>query len=301
MERLLLPVGLVLLAGTLPISGGPTDVGSIADVPLDFAPNSFDDRYEGCGRAMRDELESLNLSEFTSNDVYAKAWVLAAAEWHNRRGRLPPGLRPEQVVALLAYTQHGPLFQAFNAAAREAGRSRRHYLENFHFKTLHFLLSEALRLLRDAESSPRCYRVYRGVRGVRFAARRHRHVRFGQFTSTSLREDSTSPFGRDTFFTVETCYGVPIREFSFFPGEDEVLIPPFEVFKVVDVNYREDGADIELRSWGANSTYNCEWLKERRCRGHPCDFSAGWSFHGDPSLLWGLLVATTTLVATKGP
>ncbi|XP_010291100.1 PREDICTED: GPI-linked NAD(P)(+)--arginine ADP-ribosyltransferase 1, partial [Phaethon lepturus] len=184
-----------------------------------------------------------------------------------------PALRPEQAVALLAYTLQGPLHRAFNAAVREAGRSRGEYLGAFHFKALHFLLSEALHALQDAQPH-RCHRVYRGVRGIRFTAQRRQSIRFGHFTSASLRNESTLPFGQDTFFSVETCYGVPIRDFSFFPEEEEVLIPPYESFEVT--NYTRDGdrALIQLRSQAVLSTYNCELVKEKRCKSRPCVFSA---------------------------
>ncbi|NXF41170.1 NARE ribosyltransferase, partial [Nyctibius bracteatus] len=300
MEHLVL--GLVLLAGTLATSNPQhqRDLDAVKEVALDMAPTSFDDQYRGCSRVMEQELEELNRTEFTNNSVYAQAWTLAAAEWRSRRGRVPqlPALQPEQAVALLAYTLHGPLHGAFNAAVREAGRSRGHYLGSFSFKALHFLLSEALRALRDAR--PRCHRVYRGVRGIRFTARHGQAVRFGHFTSASLRNESTLPFGRDTFFSLETCYGVPIRDFSFYPEEDEVLIPPFESFEVTHVARDGDGALIQLRSLDALSTYNCELVKEKRCRSHPCVFSSGRSIPGDPPCLWGLLLAATALAAAGG-
>ncbi|XP_059676017.1 GPI-linked NAD(P)(+)--arginine ADP-ribosyltransferase 1 [Gavia stellata] len=299
-----LALGWVLLAGTL-AAGSPLcrrDLGPVREVVLDMAPSSFDDQYQGCSRMMEDKLEELNRTEFANNSVYAEAWTLAGAEWRSRRGRVPQPLvlRPEQAVALLAYTLHGPLHQVFNAAVREAGRSRREYLDAFPFKVLHFLLSEALRTLRDAQPR-RCHRVYRGVRGIRFTARQHQSVRFGHFTSASLRNESTLPFGQDTFFSVETCYGVPIWDFSFFPKEEEVLIPPFESFEVTDVTRDGDRALIQLRSQAALSTYNCELVKEKSCKSRPCVFSAGRSIPGDPLRLWGLLLAATALAAAGGP
>ncbi|XP_041322038.1 NAD(P)(+)--arginine ADP-ribosyltransferase 1-like, partial [Pyrgilauda ruficollis] len=84
--------------------------------------------------------------------------------------------------------------------------------------------TQALGTLRDAQG-PRCHRVFRGVRGVRFAARRGDAVRFGHFASASLRNESSWGFGTDAAFQVLTCQGVAIREFSFFPHEEEVLIP----------------------------------------------------------------------------
>ncbi|NXC78571.1 NARE ribosyltransferase, partial [Anhinga anhinga] len=299
-----LALGLVLLAGTLAV-GGPwhrRDLSPITEVALDMAPTSFDDQYRGCSRMMEEELEELNRTEFANNSVYANAWTQAAAEWRSRRHRVPPPLmlRPKQAVALLAYTQQGPLHRAFNAAVRQAGSSRREYLGAFGFKALHFLLSEALRVLRDARHH-QCYHVYRGVQGIRFTARHRQSVRFGHFTSASLRNESTLPFGRDTFFSVETCYGVPIRDFSFFPEEDEVLIPPFERFEVTDVARDGDRALIQLRSQDVFSTYNCELVKEKRCKSRPCVFSAGRSIPGDPPRLWGLLLAATALAAAGAP
>ncbi|NXJ03101.1 NRT2 ribosyltransferase, partial [Psophia crepitans] len=79
--------------------------------------------------------------------------------------------------------------------------------------------SEALRVLREAQLH-QCHHVYRGVGDIRFTARHHQSIRFGQFTSTSLREDTAQNFGQDTFFSVETCYGIPIRDFSFYPEEE---------------------------------------------------------------------------------
>ncbi|KAM6099593.1 GPI-linked NAD(P)(+)--arginine ADP-ribosyltransferase 1, partial [Theristicus caerulescens] len=262
MEHLVL--GLVLLAGSLD-AGSPLhrqDLDPVEEKALDMAPTSFDDQYQGCSRMMEEKLEELNRTEFAKNSVYAEAWILATAEWRNRRGRFPqpPALRPEHAIALLAYTQHGDLYQQFNEAVREAGRSREEYLGAFDFKVLHFLLSEALRVLRDAQPR-RCHHVYRGVRRTRFTAQRNQFMRFGHFTSTSFKEDEARKFGEDTLFTVDTCYGVPIRDFSFFPKEEEVLIPPFERFQVINVAREGKAARIQLHSKGAFSNYSCEFVK----------------------------------------
>ncbi|NXY12438.1 NAR1 ribosyltransferase, partial [Pteruthius melanotis] len=237
-------------------------------VPLDMAPAAFDDRYRGCGRAMTAALPALNRSELRLSAAWAEAWALAAAEWRLRTS--PPGspLSPAQAIALLAYTAPLPLHRTFNAAVREAGRSGREYRDNFHFKALHFLLTDALAALRDAQGQ-KCHLVFRGVRGVRFRARPGDTVRFGHFASASLRNESSWGFGTDAAFQVRTCQGAAIREFSFFPHEDEVLIPPFETFEVTGVTRAGAGARVRLRSSGAHSNYNCEWLRGGGPGGHP--------------------------------
>ncbi|NWX23852.1 NARE ribosyltransferase, partial [Aegotheles bennettii] len=259
-----LVVGWMLLAVAMAPGTPPPrqDLNPIEEVMLDMAPNSFDDQYRGCSRLMEKKLRDLNRTEFANNSVYAQAWAAATIEWRNRRGHVPvpPRLRPEQAVAIMAYTAPVPLHRTFNRAVRQAGRSLQDYMDNFHFKVLHFLLTQALSTLRDAWPR-RCHQVYRGVQGVLFTARRGDTVRFGHFTSTSLHRDSTTAFGQDTFFSVWTCYGIAIRNFSFFPMEEEILIPPFEMFKVTGVTREGDKATIKLESQDVHSEHNCEFLK----------------------------------------
>ncbi|NWY60199.1 NARE ribosyltransferase, partial [Chionis minor] len=291
-----LVLGLVLLAGTL-AAGNPLhrrDLKSIQEMVLDMAPNSFDDQYRGCSHMMEKELKELNRTEFARNSIYADTWAIATKEWQSWRHRSPQSLalRPEQAIALLAYTQAGPLYPEFNKAVREAGRSRREYLDNFHFKTLHFLLTEALHSLQDARP-PQCYHVFRGVKGIRFTTQQGQIIRFGYFASSSLQLEKSKRFGEDTVFKVNTCYGVPITDFSFFREEEEVLIPPFETFKVINVTYNGSRPVIQLSHLNATSNYNCEFVKG--------DIPAGWSFRRsvarDPPHLWVLLLAAAALAA----
>uniref|UniRef100_A0A8C3JSI6 NAD(P)(+)--arginine ADP-ribosyltransferase n=1 Tax=Calidris pygmaea TaxID=425635 RepID=A0A8C3JSI6_9CHAR len=293
MERWVL--GLVLLARALAaINPLPRVVKKV----LDMAPTSFDDQYQGCIPMMEKELVELNRTEFTNNSIYATYWTHAAAEWRKREGHVPkpPALRTEHAVALMAYTVHGGMYKEFNAAVREDGSSREEYLNKFHFKTLHFLLTQALRILREAQP-PQCYQVYRGVQGIRFRAQRRDLVRFGQFTSTSFLKSVAKKFSKDTFFSVTTCFGVPIRHFSTYPNEEEVLIPPYERFVVTKITKRWRKTHIHLESTGTFSKYNCEWLKGDIPRDGP---SAGPS-SGTSLLLWGLLLEDTALAAAGGP
>uniref|UniRef100_A0A8V0XF62 NAD(P)(+)--arginine ADP-ribosyltransferase n=1 Tax=Gallus gallus TaxID=9031 RepID=A0A8V0XF62_CHICK len=296
--------GWVLLVSTLAsvlATSSKRDLGPVKEVAMDMANNTFDDQYQGCSRVMEDELEELNRTEF-ANEVYAEGWRNAAMEWRNRWGRAdrPPALRRDQATAMLAYTMEGKLYHRFNNATRGDGISRQHYLRSFPFKTLHFLLSRALHTLWESQPQ-QCHNVYRGVKGTRFTAQQGTMVRFGQFTSSSLRKKVAESFGQDTFFSVETCYGVPIKEFSTFPGEDEVLIPPFEQFRVTNSTYTEGRSFIQLRSQGKSSTYNCEFVKEKRCKERPCAFSAGRSSPMEAPHLWGLLLAAAALAALGKP
>ncbi|NXS20855.1 NARE ribosyltransferase, partial [Mystacornis crossleyi] len=228
-------------------------------VTLDMAPNSFDDQYQGCGPAMTKELPALNRSELQRNRQFSQGWKKAMAEWQRRGSRVSPLSSPDRAIALMAYSM-GHLHKEFNPAVREAGRSRREYRDKFHFKALHFLLTQALQKLRDARGQ-KCHDVFRRVRNVRFEAKRGDTVRFGQFASSSLSIDVAHGYGTDTVFQVYTCHGVDIRDFSYDPGKKEVLIPPFETFEVTGLTQEGNKTQIQLRSTGTHSNYNCKWLR----------------------------------------
>uniref|UniRef100_A0A8B9SM36 NAD(P)(+)--arginine ADP-ribosyltransferase n=1 Tax=Anas platyrhynchos TaxID=8839 RepID=A0A8B9SM36_ANAPL len=229
-----LGLGWVLLAGTLAgtLAASSTreqDPGPIREKAMDMAQNSFDDRYQGCRYKMEVALKKLHHAEF-KNHIYADTWRKAAKRWRN--SNRPQGLRRKYAVAVLAYTADTDLYSLFNKAVRYGGSSRKHYLQSFHFKTLHFFLTEALQTLRKAQGR-KCYNVYRGVRGIHFTARHHQTVRFGQFASASLQKNE----------------------------ENEVLIPPYEIFRVTNFTRDRDGNVIHLRSHGAHSNYKCALLK----------------------------------------
>ncbi|XP_032565938.1 erythroblast NAD(P)(+)--arginine ADP-ribosyltransferase-like [Chiroxiphia lanceolata] len=226
----------------------------IKELALDMAPNSFDDQYRGCSDKMLKVLPVLNRPELTLNSVFARGWVSAAASWNKSLGSLQ---QQDRGITLLAHTLQWELPRQFNAAGRVAGRSRRIYLRDFPFRVLHFLLTEALDDLRDAQTHPRCLHVSRGVPGIRFTAQPGDIVRFGQFTSASLNKGVIERFGTDTTFEVHTCHGARIRDFSNYPNEEEVLIPPFETFNVTSVTRRGDKPHIQLRSLGVHSKHNC--------------------------------------------
>ncbi|XP_068027038.1 LOW QUALITY PROTEIN: erythroblast NAD(P)(+)--arginine ADP-ribosyltransferase-like [Melanerpes formicivorus] len=282
----------------------PQALKSIMEVELDMAPTSFDDQYKGCTKMMEKELEELNHTEFTTNSLYSKEWTLATQQWLSQHGAgVPRVLSPQQEVALLVYTRHSDLYRTFNRNVSQAGSSLRVYLESFHFKVLHFLLTQALATLKATQrSTPPCLQVYRGVEGIRFTTQPGRSIRFGHFTSTSLSMEKALTFGQDTFFYLETCYGVLISDYSIYPDEKEVLIPPFESFEVVNVTQHGDQALIRLRSQAGLSNYNCEFVKEKRCKSQPCALSSGRSSLGVPPHLWVLLLAAVVLAAPwEGP
>ncbi|XP_069496436.1 erythroblast NAD(P)(+)--arginine ADP-ribosyltransferase-like [Ambystoma mexicanum] len=265
---------------------------------IDLRLSAFDEQYEGCAEAMEAALPALNRTEYAKNKYFARGWEAARTKWENRNHTtvLSSGFRDEHAIAILAYTSHGELYKAFNKAVREGGLSPEHYQKNFKFKTLHFLLTRALQLLEAQEETPRCFKAYRGYRDIRYKTKKGKLVRFGQFVSSSLSQRNGLRFGQHTVFEIETCYGVNIKNFSSYPETKELLIPPFEKFMVMNFTRTPKQNLVHLHSVDKLSLYNCEYLKEKKCKTWKCLFKSdattrsSWSVLPALAALWMLFL-----------
>ncbi|KAM4908011.1 erythroblast NAD(P)(+)--arginine ADP-ribosyltransferase-like [Sylvia borin] len=250
--------------------------------PLDMAQNSFDDQYRGCGPAMTAALPALNRSEFQKNPFFAQVWAKAVAELQNRGSPVSP-LSPDQATAIMAFMTE--ISGMFNGKVLKAGRSPQEYRDNFHFKTLHFLLTDALATLRDTQEG-QCLDVFHQHCGVQFEAQRGDTVRLGQFFIMLLTKPTEGGCSDETVFQVHTCQGVGVQSFTKYPEFQWVVIPPFETFNVTEITQEGDRTKIKLQSTGTSSKYNCEWLK--------CGSISMATLH-----LGGLLLAITALAVTS--
>ncbi|XP_058877728.1 erythroblast NAD(P)(+)--arginine ADP-ribosyltransferase-like isoform X2 [Acipenser ruthenus] len=240
-------------------------VTSVEDFPLNMANRSFDDQYKGCEKDMRNKvLKTLLKNELEKNADFKTGWKKGEGSWErlNKKVPLPPGMLKDHAVAIQAYTCGSSLYKTFNAAVRTNGTSLKEYQNRFLYKSLHFLLTDAVRILKKREAE-KCHEVYRGATDS-FSAKEGERVRFGQFASSSLSEKVAKKFGNVTAFKIKTCLGIPLGNLSALPHEKEVLIPPFEVFRVVSVKNRQTGRSIRLVHSESFSKFNCALIKKPR-------------------------------------
>ncbi|XP_072466438.1 ecto-ADP-ribosyltransferase 5-like isoform X2 [Notamacropus eugenii] len=218
--------------------------------------NAFDDQYVGCEKTMEMKAKELLAQERAMNSNFDEAWVEAENIWKKKKSKNRMEMLFE--IAVIAYTLENPkIYSAFNEAVRKCCESREAYMNNFHFKALHFYLTRAVQIMRRS-----CKNVYRGV-SVKVHREGAKEMRFGQFASTSLKEDKARSFAKTsgssgTLFKVYTCEGASIEDLSFYPDEREVLIPPYEVFSVSEPE-KNGLKTFELRSTRTYSKFNCAY------------------------------------------
>lgn len=251
---------LLLLCGLQPCSG---HAEVAIKVNFDLAPGSFDDQYQGCSKEVMDKLNQGDYftEEIDAHKNYFNIWKKAHVTWLSREKPLPANMTTTHVVALLVYIMNNQMHSDFSGAMANAARSPNQYKHSFHFKYLHYYLTSAIQLLRtelSMKSHTLCYEVYYGMKDAHFVASVGDMIRFGQFLSTSLQREEAQKFETKTLFTIFTCLGAPVQDFSL---QKEVLIPPYELFEVVNTSYHPKGDWLQLRSAGNLSTYNCELLK----------------------------------------
>ncbi|XP_032228268.1 uncharacterized protein LOC5504108 [Nematostella vectensis] len=141
------------------------------------------------------------------------------------------GLTRDETMAVICYTlESPPVYRYFNSDTRKG------YLgDGMDFPIISYLLREACRkILAATPKEQRTRIVYRGV-NLPFAAEIGQVVRFGSYTSTTGNITTAEEFRKTstgTQFVIVTKLGASIRELSAFPEEEEVLLPPYEAFRV---------------------------------------------------------------------
>ncbi|XP_019498844.1 PREDICTED: ecto-ADP-ribosyltransferase 4 [Hipposideros armiger] len=235
-------------------------------INFDLVEDSFDDQYQGCSQQVMEELSQGDYftKEVETHRNYSRAWGSAHLTWLSRSKALPKNMTITHAVAILVYTLNKNVHSDFTKAMASAARSPWQYKHSFHFKYLHYYLTSAIQLLRKGtvvKNDSLCYEVHHEADYLK--AYTGDTIRFGQFLSSSLLRKEAQKFGNQTLFTILTCMGAPVQNFSL---KKEVLIPPYELFEVVNMSYHPGGNWLQLRSTGNLSTYNCQLLKASSIR-----------------------------------
>ncbi|KAG7223688.1 hypothetical protein INR49_015413 [Caranx melampygus] len=244
--------------------------GLKGQVPLDLAPNAVDDMYTGCKDKMDNRVKKQYLPNEKNKDKnFTLAWGEAERyynkKWKRRKGKRPStSLGKEQIMAIYVYTLDKPnVYLDFNTAVRT---KRSVYVTAFKYHTLHFFLTDALQTLSSRKpEGERCVTGYRRVNSSFRQDVLNKEIRFGSFTSSSMGDyPRPDRFGNKSCFEIFTCFGADISLYSKVgESEREVLIPPYEVFKVTKVERRSDHQSLpcevvyKVKSTRTLSKLNC--------------------------------------------
>ncbi|XP_008417120.1 erythroblast NAD(P)(+)--arginine ADP-ribosyltransferase-like [Poecilia reticulata] len=231
--------------------------------PLDMAVNSVDDRYSTCATKMEAKVKNKYFDKEMENNVFREAWNAEKNRSDRNMEHKEPedeALTKDHMQAICVYTAGGPadFFKEFNDAVRT---NRQQYSSSFPFHSLHFWLTRAIQILNHNK----CYTTFRRTR-VAFTGEVNQEIRFGFFASSSTLSNLTH-FGKTTCFKITTRHGAYLKKYpKHGKKEEEVLIPPYEKFKITSKDKPRELNDCEivfvLESTGVQSNLNCKVVNQ---------------------------------------
>ncbi|KYO49156.1 ecto-ADP-ribosyltransferase 5-like [Alligator mississippiensis] len=275
----------------------PSVAQSLQVLEMSLMPGAFDDQYIGCTEKMEKDAPRLMEEEMKKNRNLSVEWNKSEEKWNSMKKsldkNLPRDFKDEYGRAIIAYTSTA-LSKVLNDAVRESATSLATYNSNFHFKAFHYYLTRALQLLRKSCDVTYKTPVYRGISDIRCEKKQFEIMRFGYFSSSSFNKIVAEHFRKDTgcLFTIHTCFGVDIMQYSYSKEQEEVLIPIHEKFQVFPG--RDGSNSLVLQSTNQTcSHFNCACLgNERKDSCENNTVSQGTTFHLQmrPSLFGGSIL-----------
>lgn len=216
-----------------------------------------DDLYSGCRQqAMkRFILSDLLKQELNVSAAFSHSWVS-----NSKCAALIPGGKQAHTTALSAYAFGDPEFlETFDNAVETMGVNVSTYENRFHFKALHFLLMDAMTLLKPTK----CQTVF-FLYEDSYIPKKGSIVRFGSFTlalSTFQTLKKLEDLEGLVVLNITSCFFVNVEEYICMKEREQVLLSPAEEFMVETVNKIDDDdtqyTEIVLKSSQLNSTHNC--------------------------------------------
>ncbi|XP_041728846.1 T-cell ecto-ADP-ribosyltransferase 1-like, partial [Coregonus clupeaformis] len=215
--------------------------GLNSPIPLDMVPNSLDDMYDGCTEQMYNKVQKEYLEHENNREgIFKQAWMNAEKCARKAKSNSKGKLTHDHIKAICAYTAGFPkIYPVFNQAVRT---KRTEYTTSFQFHSLHFLLTDAIRLLKLNQQT--CHTTYRRT-NMEFGGEVNKIIRFGLFASSSLEKGISKKIGDKSCFDINTCFAANLKSYPNMGNhEKEVLIPPYEVFKVTAVMKKENDENL---------------------------------------------------------
>ncbi|KAK7910203.1 hypothetical protein WMY93_014887 [Mugilogobius chulae] len=198
-------------------------------IELSMMDECIDDMFNNCIKEMEEQVQKIYFPRELKNENFKMAWDLSedcAKQRLQRMQRKYSGLTINHTRAICVYTEEEPnMYVPLNAALRRG--AAKYNTTDFQYHALYFWLTTALQILKSSNTAYRkTWDVYNG--------QVNQTIRFGYFASSSLKPD-LSGFGNTTCFHIKTQLGAYIEDHSAVKGEDEVLIPSYEKFKIIKI------------------------------------------------------------------
>ncbi|XP_044202963.1 ecto-ADP-ribosyltransferase 4-like [Thunnus albacares] len=206
----------------------PAEKTKTDSLPLDMATDSIDDMYDGCRSEAASVIDLFGVFDWHYNRNFSLAW---ASVEKDAKKPAHKHLKEDHAVAMYMYTKVKKIRQLFNEAVKAGKHIYSTY--SFKFNYLYFYLTDAIHILRQNQTSCRIT-YHRSLENFNHNVI-NTNMRFGTFIWATSSKQSFDFNGNVSCFEIYTCFGAEITYYSAENQKGQVLIPPYEVFKITDV------------------------------------------------------------------
>ncbi|XP_052405916.1 GPI-linked NAD(P)(+)--arginine ADP-ribosyltransferase 1 isoform X3 [Carassius gibelio] len=225
-------------------------------------PEAADYSFYNCRKEMLQMVTKsggLLQTELNNNKDFKTMWKNTTCK------KAIPGSTPEHMTALKSYVEASSEFRkTFKKSVQNHNKSRSTYRDEFPFKSLFFLLTDAMNLTDHKE----CPTVYSGT-GKGYITKIGEKVRFVSFFPAKLKsadatEDASIGEDTGTVFSITSCSVINLDDYGCSSEKIDALISPTEVFTVKDItavkNNDYDYINITLVHSHFHSSSDCSSL-----------------------------------------
>lgn len=232
-------------------------------LPLDMATDSIDDMYDGCRPEVVSIIHLFGVFEWHFNRKFSFAW--ASAE-RNAKKPVHKNLEEDHATVMYMYTKDKDVQKDFNKAVKTGKHKYSTYGFKFHY--LYFFLTDAIQVLRHNQTS--CRTTYHRTWKQFDHNVINTNMRFGAFTWVASSKQAFDFNGNVSCFEIRSCFGADITNYSATNQMGQVLIPPYEVFKVTDVLTNDPWCSVVYKLQSTRiprKDLNCK-LNQRQIKTH---------------------------------
>ncbi|XP_034543146.1 ecto-ADP-ribosyltransferase 4-like [Notolabrus celidotus] len=231
---------------------------SVQDPALDPPDSMHDDCSSTAAVVTEEEI----LQKWDSDKNFSQAWSDA-----EREARAPAHVYMEKHHSIAVYMFTSVTLQPHKRRRKSSGRTGEQEKETFESRSLYSALSEAVQILRHSQVT--CLSTTYTSNTL---SSQHISDKLIRFSSFILGSDWLNSTGNTSCFEVYTCFGANVTLYSALKQSSQVLIPPYEVFKVTDIQTNTQECKVLYK---LKSNLDCVYDRERE-KLHPISaFSEG--------------------------
>lgn len=219
---------------------------------LNMSLNVVDDLYNGCHEEAKAKfIPSLLKDELDMNEGFQKAW-----NENSKCSSLIPGGTKDHTAALsVLHFGITDFLKELNKAVETLGANVSTYEKDFHFKSLHFLLTDSMMKLNQ---SKRCKSTFAFMEHTKDTPSVGSKVRFTSFTLVHSDFESLGDVDGETVLKIESCFYVDLDDHICQKNLLKTLLSPAEIFTAKSIKtVNDEYTEVLLNHHSVNSTHNC--------------------------------------------